>query len=43
VWNHCKLDLLKLLALDPCALGQSLLGVFEDLTLFNLVSLLVSL
>jgi hypothetical protein len=41
MWNHCKLDLFELLALDSCTLRQSLLGVLEYLTLFNLVSLLV--
>jgi hypothetical protein len=39
--NHCKLDLLELLALDARTLRQTLLCLLEYLALFNLVSLLV--
>jgi len=36
--NHCKLDLLKLLAFDARTLRQSLLGILEDFTLFKRIS-----
>jgi len=36
--NHCKLDLLELLAFDARTLRQALLGVLEDFTLFVRIS-----